>query len=89
MKQFIGVAVLLALAVVVRFIAFPSFGVDISIHDTYWVVPLRKIGFWGLIVIAAVWFLQQPGSMPHQRKCCAKTRRRHGRDEIDSLHMKA
>ena len=57
MKHLIGVAVLLALAVVVRFIAPPNFGVDLYIHDTYWVVPLREIGFWGLTVIAAVWFL--------------------------------
>ena len=57
MKHFIGVAVLLALAVVVRFIALPSFGVDIYLHDTYWVIPLREIGFWGSTVIAAVWIL--------------------------------
>jgi hypothetical protein len=55
MKHFIGVGVLVALALVVRF--GEPFGLDIHVHGTYWVVPLRVFGFWVLIAIAAVWFL--------------------------------
>lgn len=57
MKQFIGAGVLVALALVVRFGPFQRFGLDIQVHDMYRVVPLRVVGFWVLIGIAAVWFL--------------------------------
>jgi heme/copper-type cytochrome/quinol oxidase subunit 1 len=58
MKHFIGIAVLVALALVVRLWAFPRFGLDIHIHDTYYVIaPLRIIGFWLLMGVAAVWFV--------------------------------
>jgi hypothetical protein len=56
MKHFIAVGVLVILALVVRFGLFERFGLDISIHDTYWVIPLRAIGFWTLVGIAVVWF---------------------------------
>jgi len=57
MKYFIVAGVLVALAVLIRFVVLLRFGVDIHIHDTYWVVPLCKIAFWLLLVIASVWFL--------------------------------
>jgi hypothetical protein len=58
MKHFIGVAVLVALALVGRFWAFPRFALDIHIHDTYYAVPpLRIVGFWLLMGVAAVWFV--------------------------------
>jgi hypothetical protein len=57
MKHFIGVGALVALALIVRLGAFERFGLDIYVHDTYRAVPLRVVGFWVLIGIAAAWFL--------------------------------
>ena len=54
MKYVVGAGVFIALALVARFLVLQRFGVDIYVHDTYWVVPLRKIAFWILIAIAAV-----------------------------------
>jgi hypothetical protein len=57
LKTFIGAGVLAILAFVIRFGVFLPVGVDISIHDTYWVVPLRVVSFWILLGTAAVWLL--------------------------------
>jgi len=58
MKHFIGVAVLVAFALAVRFWVFQPLALDIHIHDTYYVMPpLRIIGFWLLMGIAAAWFI--------------------------------
>jgi hypothetical protein len=57
MKHFIGAGVLVVLALVVRFGALQRFGLDIYAHDTLRVIPLRIIGFWLLMGIAAVWFV--------------------------------
>ena len=54
MKYLIGVAVLIALVLFISFIAFQRFGVDIHVHDTYWVVPTRTIAFWILVAMATV-----------------------------------
>jgi hypothetical protein len=57
MKHFIGVAVLVALALVGRLWLVPHFSLDIHIHDTYYVMPsVRIIGFWLLMGVAATWF---------------------------------
>jgi hypothetical protein len=53
MKHFVGVAVLVALALAVRSLLSSRIGV----HATYFVIPLRIIGFWLLMGVAAVWFL--------------------------------
>ena len=45
MKHLVGMGVLVALAFVLRFWLRTSLGLDISIHDTYRVVPLRAIVF--------------------------------------------
>ena len=57
MKHFVGAGTLVALALVVRLWVFQSIGLDIPLHDTYRVIPLRVVGFWVLIVIAAAWLL--------------------------------
>ena len=63
MRHFIGIGLFLVLALVVRFGVFGVFrvfsktGVDIFIHDTYYVIPLRMVAFWLLIAIATVWLL--------------------------------
>ena len=57
MKYFIVAGIFVALAVVIRPMVSQRFGVDIYIHDTYWVVPVRKITFWLLIAVASVSFL--------------------------------
>jgi hypothetical protein len=46
MRNFIGIGLFLALALVVRFGVFSNTGVDIFIHDTYYVIPLRMVAFW-------------------------------------------
>jgi hypothetical protein len=57
MRHFIGVGLFLVLALVVRLVPFSNMGVDIFIHDTYRVIPLRIVTFWLLIGIASVRFL--------------------------------
>ncbi len=57
MKHLVGAGTLVVVALVVRLWAFQSIGLDISVHDTYRVIPLRVVGFWLLIGIAAAWFL--------------------------------
>jgi hypothetical protein len=57
MKRFMGVGVLVALALIVRLGPFQRLGLDVSLHDTYWAIPLPIIGFWLLMGIAAVWFV--------------------------------
>jgi hypothetical protein len=57
MKHFIGAGVLVALALVVRLGAFQRVGLDIYVHDTLRVIPLRVVGFWLLMGTAIVWFL--------------------------------
>jgi hypothetical protein len=58
MKHFIGAGVLVVLALVVRFGAPQRFALGIYVHgDTLRAFPLRIIGFWLLMGIAAVWFV--------------------------------
>ncbi len=54
MKHFIGVAVLVALALAVRFLLSPHLSLDIYVHNYYFMPPLRIIGFWLLMGVAAV-----------------------------------
>jgi hypothetical protein len=58
MKHFIGVAVIVALALVVRFLLFQRFALGFYRHaSTFQVIPVRIIGFWLLMGVAAVWFV--------------------------------
>jgi hypothetical protein len=57
MKHMVGIGVLVAMAFFLRSRLQTSEAFDIYIHDTYWVVPLRIIGFWCLMGIALVWLL--------------------------------
>jgi len=56
MKHFVGVGVLIALALLARFVVLQPFGVDIRVHDSFYVIPLGRIAFRLLIAMAAVWF---------------------------------
>jgi hypothetical protein len=56
-KHLVGIGVLVAIAFVLRFWLRTSLGLDISIHDTYRVVPLWAILFWCLMGTAIIWFL--------------------------------
>lgn len=47
--------VLVALALIVRVGAFQRVGLDIYVHDTLRVIPIRVVGFWFLMGIAAAW----------------------------------
>ena len=57
MKHLIGAGLVTIFAFVVRFMLPLPVAVDISIHDTYRVVPLRTVSFWVLLVIAAAWLM--------------------------------
>jgi hypothetical protein len=57
MKHLIGIGVLIAVAVALRFWLHTSLALDIPIHDTYLVIPLSVIGFWLLFGAACVWFV--------------------------------
>jgi hypothetical protein len=57
MKHLVGIGILVGTAFVLRFWLRTSLGLDISIHDTYRVVPLRAIVFWCLMGTAIIWFL--------------------------------
>lgn len=57
-KHFIGVAVLLVLALAVRFLLSPHPSLDLYVHATYFVgPPVRIVGFWFLMGVAAVWLV--------------------------------
>lgn len=45
MKHFEAVGVLMVLAVAVRYFVLLRYGVYVYVHDTYWVIPVRKIAF--------------------------------------------
>jgi hypothetical protein len=55
MRHIVGIGVLVAVALALRFLAALSLAFDISIHDVYRVVPLSVIGFWLLMGSAFVW----------------------------------
>jgi len=57
MKHLIGIGVLIVMAFALRSWLQTSLALDISIHDTYWVIPLRIVGFWCLMGTAFAWFL--------------------------------
>jgi hypothetical protein len=57
MKHLIGIGVLIAMAFGLRSWLQTSLALDIYIHDTYWAIPLRIVGFCCLIGTAFVWFL--------------------------------
>ena len=57
MKHPVGIGVLVAIAFVLRFWLHTSLGLDITIHDTYRVVPLSAIVFWLLMGTAFAWSL--------------------------------
>jgi hypothetical protein len=54
-RHFIGAGVLVALALIVRLWIFQRVGLDIYVHNTYRVIPLRVVGFWLLMGIAVAW----------------------------------
>jgi hypothetical protein len=57
MKHLIGIGVLIAMALGLRSWLQTSLALDISIHGTYWAVPLRIIAFWCLVGTAFARFL--------------------------------
>jgi len=46
-----------ALAILVRFSAPQRVGLDVYVRDTYHAIPLRVVGFWSLLGVAAIWFV--------------------------------
>jgi hypothetical protein len=57
MRHLIGISVLLALALALKFWVHSGVGFGIYVHDALRVVPLNVIGFWLLMGIASVWFM--------------------------------
>lgn len=57
MKHLVGIGMLVAIAFVLRSWLQTSLALDIYIHGTYRVVPLRIIAFWCLMGTALVWLL--------------------------------
>jgi hypothetical protein len=57
MRHLVGIGVLVALALSLRFWLRTSLALDIHIHDVYRVIPLSVVGFWFLMGTACVWFL--------------------------------
>jgi uncharacterized membrane protein YwzB len=55
MKHFMGAGVLVALALIVRYWAFQRIRLDLYVHDTFRVIPIRVVGFWLLMGIAVAW----------------------------------
>jgi hypothetical protein len=55
MKHFVAAGVVVALALIVRLGTFQRVGLDIYVHDTYRVIPLRVVGFWLLMGTAVAW----------------------------------
>lgn len=55
MKQAVGIGMLVAAALVLRFGVGRGIGLDIYIHDRFHVVPVCAAGFWLMIGIAVVW----------------------------------
>ena len=55
MKHLIGVALLIALAFVLRFGMQTGVGLDLQLHDTYYVVPVRIVAFWVVVAMAIGW----------------------------------
>jgi hypothetical protein len=58
MKHLIGVLVLVALALAFRFWLSSNLSIDFYILAKYFhVLPIRIVGFWFLMGVAAVWFI--------------------------------
>lgn len=57
MRHVVGIGVLVAVALALRFWLHTGLALDISTHDVYRVVPLSVIGFWFLVGSASLWFL--------------------------------
>jgi hypothetical protein len=56
-KHLIGAGLVTILAFVVRFVLPLPFAMDIYVHDSYRVVPLRVVSFWVLLVTSAAWLV--------------------------------
>jgi len=63
MKRLLGLGVVIVVALAIS--RLPS-TLDIGIHDRYWVVPLKAIGFWFLLGVVVLWFLNILRAYPHR-----------------------
>lgn len=66
MKHLIAIGVLIAMAFALRSWLQANLALDIFIHDTYWAIPLRIVGFWCLMGTAFVWSLVFAWSSIHR-----------------------
>jgi hypothetical protein len=59
MKNYIGVTVLILVALLAEFspLLHVNLGLDVQLHDGFFVIPFAKIIFWLCIVVATGWLL--------------------------------
>ena len=59
MKRYIGIAVLIVVALVAKFspLLHTNFGLDIHRHDKYYVIPLNDVVFRVCLAAATAWSL--------------------------------
>lgn len=59
MKSYIGIAVLIVVALTAKFspLLHTNFGLDIHMHDRYYVIPLNDVVFRVCLVAATAWIL--------------------------------
>jgi hypothetical protein len=67
MRHLVGIGVLVAIAFLLQFWLHTNLGLDIVVHNTYWVVPLSVIAFWCLMATALVWLLVVAWVSIHRR----------------------
>jgi hypothetical protein len=57
MRHIVGIGVLVAVGLALRFWLHTNLALDISVHDVYRVIPLSVVGFWFLVGTACLWVL--------------------------------
>jgi hypothetical protein len=59
MKNYVGAAVLVLVALLAEFspLLRINLGLDVRLHDEFFVIPLASVIFWLCIVIATAWLV--------------------------------
>ncbi len=57
MKQLIVAGSVILLALLVRFVLPLPQTLDIHVHDTYRIVPVRSVVFWVLLALSGAWLV--------------------------------
>ena len=59
MKKYVGAAILILVALLAEFspLLHINLGLDVHVHDEFYVIPLATVVFWLCIVVATAWIL--------------------------------